>query len=78
MLSPAARSAFTLFELVEVIAIIGVALGFNRTWVQSHLGSIALGFNAGRVGGIARFPQTAMRRPVASLCCAAEKMEAAR
>ena len=38
MLSPAARSAFTLFELVEVIAIIGVALGFNRTWVQCWQG----------------------------------------
>ena len=62
MLSPAARSAFTLFELVEVIAIIGVALGFNAI----------------RVWGGAGFTQTAMRRPVASLCCAAEKMEAAR
>ena len=62
MLSPAVRSAFTLFELVEVIAIIGVALGFN----------------ASRVGGGVRFTQTGMRRPVASLCCAAEKIEAAR
>jgi hypothetical protein len=78
MLSPAARFAFTLLELVEIIAIIGVALGFNRTWVQSHLGSIALGFNPGRVVGSVRFPQTAMRRPVTSLCCAAAKMEAAR
>ena len=38
MLSPAARFAFTLLELVEIIAIIGVALGFNRTWVQSWQG----------------------------------------